>query len=227
MPLVLFDIDGTLVLTGGAGMRAMDRAFVQVFATRNAFAGVHPAGRTDSFLVSQALAGAGLEDSAANHARFKEAYLPLLAEEVQQPGRGRKGTMPGVRELIAAAARRSDVYVGLLTGNYLGAAEIKLAYFDLWRHFPFGAFSDDSADRNALVPIARCRAADRGVPDAALARTIVIGDTPHDIECAAAGGALSIAVATGNHDRAELTRAGADVVVDDFSDTEAVLRLLL
>ena len=88
-------------------------------------------------------------------------------------------------------------------------------------------FSDDSADRNALVPIARNRAREQGVPDAACARVVVIGDTPHDITCAAVAGARSVAVATGGHSRDELARAGADIALDDLSDTKAVLDLLV
>jgi phosphoglycolate phosphatase-like HAD superfamily hydrolase len=225
--LVLFDIDGTLVLTGGAGMRAMDRAFTQVFGVERAFAGVQAGGRTDSFLVSQALAAAGLPDTPDRHERFKTAYLPLLAEEVLQRGQGRKGTMPGVPDLVAALRQRAAPHLALLTGNYRGAAEIKLSHFGLWDAFAFGAFSDDASDRNALVPIARERARAHGVAPDACTRAIVIGDTPHDIECAAAAGAMSVAVATGGFTRDELERAGADVVLDDLSDTAAVLRLLL
>jgi phosphoglycolate phosphatase-like HAD superfamily hydrolase len=225
--LILFDIDGTLVLTGGAGMRAMDRAFTSVFGVEQAFAGVNAGGRTDSFLVSQALAAAGLPDTPDRHERFKTAYLPLLAEEVLQPGKGRKGMMPGVPQLIAAARRHAALHLALLTGNYRGAAEIKLSHFGLWDAFAFGAFSDDSGDRNALVPIACERARAHGVPPDACGRVIVIGDTPHDIECAAAAGVTSLAVATGGFTRTELEAAGADIVLDDLSETAAVLRLLL
>ena len=135
--------------------------------------------------------------------------------------------MPGIPALMTAVAARAELHVALLTGNYRGAAEIKLAHFDLWRHFRFGAFSDDSGDRNALVPIARDRARLHGVPPHACERVIVIGDTPHDVECAAVAGATSIAVATGGFTRDELAGAGADIALDDLSDTEAVLRLLL
>ena len=224
--LLLFDIDGTLVLTGGAGMRAMGRAFIQEFGVDNAFAGINAGGRTDSYLLSQALAAAGLPDTPDHHARFRAAYLPLLAEEVVQRGNGRKGMMPGVPELLAAVAARPELHVALLTGNYRGAAEIKLSHFGLWTYFRFGAFSDDSADRNALVPIARRRAGEHGVPLEVCERVIVIGDTPHDVECAAVAGAISIGVGTGGFTRDELARAGADVALDDLSDTEGVLRLL-
>ena len=161
--LLLFDIDGTLVLTGRAGMRAMQRTFADLFGVDDAFAGVPTAGRTDSYLVSAALQRAGLPDSPDEHRRFREAYVPRLSEEILQPGTGFKGVMPGVRELLAAASADARVHVGLLTGNYRDAALVKLSYFALWDFFPWGAFSDDAADRNALVPIAQARALEHGV----------------------------------------------------------------
>jgi len=224
--LLLFDIDGTLLLTGRAGVRAMVSTFESLFGVADAFAGISMGGRTDSWLVSQAFARAGVADTPENHERFREAYLPRLAEEILRTGTGLKGVMPGVRALLDAARSLPELHLALLTGNYREAAEIKLGHFALWDYFGWGAFSDDAADRNALVPIARARAVARGVPDAARSRVVVIGDTPHDVACAAIAGACSIAVATGGHSRDELARAGADVVLDDLSDTERVLRLL-
>lgn len=225
--LILFDIDGTLLLSGRAGLRAMTRAFAQTFGVAEAFAGASFGGRTDSFLVSYALKAAGLPDTVENHGTFRRAYLPLLAEEIEHPGTGHKGLMRGARELIEALGDHDHLHVALLTGNYREAAEIKLTHFELWEFFEWGAFSDDSADRNALVPIARQRAETYDVPPEALARVIVIGDTPHDIECARVAGAQSIAVATGGHSVDELRAAGADIVLADLSDTEQVLSLLI
>ena len=225
--LVLFDIDGTLLLSGRAGMRAMTRAFRDTFNIPNAFEGTHFGGRTDSFLVSHALQAAGLADTPDHHERFKTGYLPLLAEEIQHQGTGYKGLMPGARELLDALSDFPDVYLALLTGNYRDAAAIKLTHFEIGVYFEWGAFSDDSPDRNALVPIARGRAETYDVPAAALERIIVIGDTPHDIACAKCAGARSIAVATGGYSMADLRAAGADEVVADLSDTEAVISLLV
>ena len=224
--LLLFDIDGTLILTGRAGVRAMTRAFEALWGVADAFAGISMGGRTDSWLVSEALARAGIAATPGRHARFRDAYVPLLAEEIQLPGTGLKGVMRGVRELLDAARLQPHLHLALLTGNYQEAAAIKLRYFELWDYFSFGAFSDDAADRNHLVPIARERAIGHGLPEGAGARVVVIGDTPHDVACARAGGARSIGVATGGHSRDELIRAGADAALDDLSDTEAILRLL-
>ena len=224
--LILFDIDGTLLLSGRAGLRAMTRAFHGEFGVADAFAGTSFGGRTDSFLVSYALKAAGLADSAEHHERFRRAYLPLLEEEIQQPGSGHKGLMPGARELLEALDDHHHLHLALLTGNYRDAAAIKLAYFEVGDFFEWGAFSDDSPDRNALVPVARNRAETYDIPSEALDRIVVVGDTPHDVECARAGGASCLAVATGGFSAEELRRAGADIVLNDLSDTEAVLQLL-
>jgi phosphoglycolate phosphatase len=225
--LILFDIDGTLLLSGRAGMRAMTRAFQQTFAISDAFAGESFGGRTDSYLVSKALTQAGLPDSEENHHRFRNAYLPLLAEEIQQPGQGHKGLMPGARELLEALETYDHLHLALLTGNYREAAEIKLQHFEIWDFFEWGAFSDDHHDRNELVPIAKSRAETYDIPGEAIDRVIVIGDTPHDIECARVAGAKSIAVATGGFSLAQLHHAGADEVLPDLSDTQRVLSLLI
>jgi phosphoglycolate phosphatase len=225
--LLLFDVDGTLLLSGRAGLRAMTRAFQDAFGIGDAFKGESFGGRTDSYLVSKALKQAGLPDTIENHDRFREIYLPLLAEEIQHPGQGHKGLMPGARELLDALQDYEHLHLALLTGNYRDAAEIKLRHFEIWDFFEWGAFSDDHHDRNELVPIAKTRAETYDIPAEAIARAIVIGDTPHDIECARVAGAKSIAVATGGYTMAQLKDAGADEVLPDLSETEDVIKLLL
>ena len=225
--LILFDVDGTLLLSGRAGLRAMTRAFQDAFGIADAFKGESFGGRTDSYLVSKALQGAGLPDSIENHDRFRETYLPLLAEEIQHPGQGHKGLMPGARELLEALQDYDHLHLALLTGNYRDAAEIKLQHFEIWEFFEWGAFSDDHHDRNELVPIAKSRAETYDIPAEAIERVIVIGDTPHDIECARVAGAKSIAVATGGFTIEQLKEAGADEVLRDLTDTEKVISLLI
>ena len=225
--LILFDIDGTLLLSGRAGLRAMTRAFAETFGITDAFKGESFGGRTDSYLVSKALKAAGLPDTAEQHERFRDIYLPLLEEEIQHPGQGHKGLMPGARELLEALEEFEHLHLALLTGNYRDAAEIKLRHFEIWDFFEWGAFSDDHFDRNELVPIAKSRAETYDIPAAAIERAIVIGDTPHDIECARVAGATSIAVATGGFTIAQLKEAGADEVLPTLEDTERVISLLL
>jgi phosphoglycolate phosphatase-like HAD superfamily hydrolase len=225
--LILFDIDGTLLLSGRAGLRAMTRAFETTFNITDAFRDQHFGGRTDSWLVSHALRAAGLPDTPAQHERFRQNYIPLLAEEIQHPGTGHKGLMAGARELLEALHEFEDLHLALLTGNYRDAAEIKLQHFEIWDFFEWGAFSDDAADRNLLVPIACERAHTYDIPPEAIERVIVIGDTPHDIECARVAGAKCIAVATGGFTVDQLRDHGADAVLPDLADTDAVIRLLI
>jgi phosphoglycolate phosphatase len=225
--LILFDIDGTLLLSGRAGLRAMTRAFQDTFGITDAFKGESFGGRTDSYLVSKALKTAGLPDTPENHHRFRDIYLPLLAEEIEHPGQGHKGLMPGARELLEALEELEHLHLALLTGNYREAAEIKLRHFELWDFFEWGAFSDDHHDRNELVPIAKSRAETYDIPVEAIGRVIVIGDTPHDIECARVAGARSIAVATGGYTIEQLKQAGADEALRDLSDTRHVVSLLI
>jgi phosphoglycolate phosphatase len=223
--LLLFDIDGTLVLTGRAGLRAMVRAFHELFGHENPFADVSMAGRTDTFLLSYALTRAGIADDAATHEQFRQVYLRLLAEEIVKPGTGGKGVMPGVMPLLERLDAEGTSHLALLTGNYRDAAQLKLSYFGLWDFFPWGVFGEESTDRNALAHLARERAPQQ-LTGATVGEIVVVGDTPHDIECAHAIGARAVGVATGGHTVAELRDAGADVVFDDLSDTKAVLDAL-
>lgn len=224
--LVLFDIDGTLVLTGGAGIRAMSRACEDITGHRDVLDGVPIAGRTDWIILEDALARQGRAlDSPLLH-ELRDRYVQHLREEIALPGHGVKAVMPGIRELLDALRARGDVALGLLTGNFAEGARIKLEYFDLWKYFPCGAFGDDASDRNALVPVAIGRARECGVADASPADVLVVGDTPHDIACAHAVGARPIGVATGNYSVDDLRGRGAEAVFRDLSDTNTFLRLL-
>jgi len=223
--LILFDIDGTLVLTGGAGGRAMSLAFEEIFAVRDAFKGMSMAGRTDAWILADGASAHGIPHDSPDLDRFHDAYIRHLLVELEKPG-ARKGVMPGVRELLDALSGRDEAYVALLTGNYEAGARIKLEYFDLWRYFPCGAFGDDAPNRNGLVPKAIARVATCGGPSFSAAASVVIGDTPLDVACAAIAGARSIAVATGSHSVEDLRATGADVVMRDLSDTAEVLRVI-
>jgi phosphoglycolate phosphatase len=225
MRVILFDIDGTLVLTGGAGSRAMARAFQELFDVAEAFRDIPMPGRTDACILADAVTAHGVAGS-PQIAHFPDIYLRYLHEELDKPG-PRKGVMPGVRELLDALSSRDDTYLALLTGNYEAAARVKLEYFDLWRYFACGAFGDDAPDRNGLLPKALDRVVACGGPRVAAAETVVIGDTPLDVACAAAAGARSIAVATGSHTVDQLRAAGADVVFADLGETERVMEALL
>ncbi len=226
MHLILFDIDGTLTLTGGAGMRAMNRACADVVGHDNAMDGVALAGRTDWIILDDILRNAGRALDATLLDQLRRRYVAHLAEEIQLPGRGVKDMMPGIRPLLDALQRREDVALGLLTGNFLEGARIKLEYFDLWRYFPCGAFGGDSANRNDLVPVAIRRARECGIADVQPSDVLVVGDTPHDVACARVAGATPVAVATGGYSVEQLRETGAEIVFRDLSDTAAFLKLL-
>jgi phosphoglycolate phosphatase-like HAD superfamily hydrolase len=223
--LVLFDIDGTLVLTGGAGLRAMNRACEEILGRAEALDGVPVAGRTDWIILHDSLARIGHEMDHQLFAGLRDRYLKHLATEILKPGHGRKGVMPGIRELLDHLAPRGDIVLGLLTGNFKAGAQIKLQHFDLWRYFQCGAFGDDASDRNALVPFAVERARARGLPAFDSGEIFVIGDTPHDVACALAVGAVPIGVATGGSTVAELRASGAELVFDDLAETAVVLKV--
>ena len=224
--LLLFDIDGTLVLTGRAGIRAMNRACEEVIGHTGALDGIPVAGRTDWIILHDALGAIGhaLDDDL--FARLRDAYVRHLEQEIAQPGEGVKAVMPGIRPLLDTLEGRADVFLALLTGNFERSAQIKLAHFDLWRYFRCGAFGDDAADRNALVPFALERAQACGLEAISPESIFVIGDTPHDVACARAAGAVPIAVATGTFTTDQLRASGAAIVFDDLSDTDAVLRVI-
>jgi len=203
----------------------MSHAFEQLFLIPDAFEQIEMPGRTDSWILSDALTLHGISSGPALLTRFRDVYLDHLRAELQRPG-PRKGMMPGVRPLLDTLRQRDDVYLALLTGNYEEAACQKLEYFDLWRYFPCGAFGDDAPDRNGLLPKALARIRECGGPSVEAREAVVIGDTPLDVECAAAGGARSMAVATGRYSVDALRAAGADVVLEDLSDLDVVLGAL-
>ena len=224
--VILFDIDGTLLLSGGAGVRALSRACEEVTGFRDALAEVPLAGRTDRVILYDAMRKAGRELDEQLLSALRARYVQLLQEEIQYPGRGVKAILPGVRELLDVLVAREDVFLGLVTGNFEEGARIKLEYFDLWRYFRCGAFGDDAVDRNDLVPFAWRRALESGLNAVHAHSVFVVGDTPHDIACARAAGATAIAVATGTFTAEQLRESGAVDVFKDLTDTRAFLALL-
>ncbi|HYN08385.1 MAG TPA: HAD family hydrolase [Vicinamibacterales bacterium] len=224
--IVLFDVDGTLIKSGGAGLRGMNAAFERLYGVRNALDGVTLAGRTDRAIVGDVFRALGIEPTPAEVARVREAYVEDLRVEIKRPVQDPAGVLPGVESLLDAVHTLPHVHVGLLTGNFEPGAAVKLAHFDLWRRFAFGAFGDDHVDRRALVPVALARAMRAGLATPPPSRIVIVGDTPLDVDCAKAHGARAVAVATGPYDRATLSAAGADLVVDTFTDVPHVTRWL-
>jgi phosphoglycolate phosphatase-like HAD superfamily hydrolase len=222
MRLILFDIDGTLIDSGGAGIRALDLAMKDLFAIENAFQGITMAGRTDTQIIRDGLnkhdlPADGTMDSVIH------SYLGYLSREMQN---NRKHVKPGIYEILTELQKLSDLATGLLTGNLEKGARIKLEPFRLNEFFPSGAFGSDDEDRNNLLPIAVQRFEQLSQRRIAISECILVGDTPRDVECAHVHGAICIGVATGPYSYDALLQAGADHVVPDLTDPDAVLQFL-
>jgi len=224
MKLLLFDIDGTLMLSGGAGRRAIDRAFFELYGVENAFKGIVPDGNTDPNIFNEIIANHRLDlhIASAEFATLIQRYEHHLKDEMR---RSEMATlMPGVAPLLEHIRNRGDISLGLLTGNLEPSARIKLDRFDLNRYFPFGAFGSDHAIRENLVPIAVERAETALDRSIGLGRHIVvIGDTPRDVECALAHGATAVGVAASNYSIDDLASAGAHTAMATLEDIDAVM----
>ncbi|MEN9678673.1 MAG: hypothetical protein RIS76_4569 [Verrucomicrobiota bacterium] len=213
--LVLFDIDGTLIRTGGAGVRAFARAAELLFGAGEETRNLRFHGRTDGSLVSEFLRCHGLTDDPVGRARFLDTYVFLLDEELH---RSSGEVCPGVRELIAALSNLPEPpTLGLLTGNIRLGAALKLTAHGLADVFALGAFGDDHLDRNELARIALARgSAYLGQPLSGN-EVVVIGDTRADIECARAIGARCVAVATGGESLPQLLEHSPAVALESMA----------
>ena len=221
--LLLFDIDGTLIDSAGAGVQGLHRVFKEQFGRTDDFRGIEIAGRTDSGIVHQILRKAGVEPNEQRTRIFLEQYLKHLVDTLPVC-RGR--VLPGIDELLRRLQRNRQLVVALLTGNMEGGARLKLEHYGLWKFFEFGAFADDHHDRNQLGHFARERAQAKHGHAFDSAAIDVIGDTPHDIACGKAIGARTIAVATGQFSIDQLAANQPDVLLPDFSEVSAVVAQL-
>lgn len=226
MKVVLFDIDGTLLHSGGAGRMAMIQAFQELYGISNGFEGISMAGKTDPAIVKSALEKHHLQVNDQAVQKFKSRYFVLLSEKIvtELP---EKRIYPGVQELLEKLHQHSGVRLGLLTGNWIEGAKIKLKHFGFDSYFAFGAYGSDSMDRNELLPVALRRCNECLNHSIAPDDTIVIGDTPNDIRCAKVHQAKALGVATGDFSVTELLRQGADWAVQDFSDPDAIIRWIV
>jgi len=221
MHVLLFDIDGTLVRTGGAGKLAMEAALCEEFGLELVAEEVPYSGRTDLAIGRDLLTAHGIAPTPANRAKLTEGYLARLPAALAS----RPGTVcPGVGELLAGLRPRADVLLGLLTGNIRRGAERKLGHFGLWHHFTVGGFGDDHDDRDDVARTA-LKAIETHVGGAVKPADVwVIGDTPLDVQCARAIGANAVTVATGWHPHDELCACNPDVALTDLSDPGELLR---
>jgi len=224
--LFLFDIDGTLVTAAGAGRVALGKALTDVFGTTGPIETYDFRGKTDPRIVWDLMTGAGLDEAAirAGMAACFDAYVAELDALIGDGARVK--IMPGIAEVVKALAGRDDAVVGLLTGNIEAGARVKLRPTGLWPLFRLGAFGSDHMDRRELPGIACERARTIAGHHFAFEHVTIIGDTPLDVDCARACGAVAVAVATGFHPAADLTACAPDLFFPDFSDVPAALAAL-
>jgi phosphoglycolate phosphatase len=222
--LVLFDIDGTLLNTQGAGSRAFRRAMLEVYQETGPIDAYDFHGRTDPQIARELLRLAGFDDGAIDGGLndLWRAYLRELEVELGQPGNGTY-VLAGVRPLLDTLHATGQHLVALLTGNIEPGARLKLGSAGLWDRFDFGAYGSDHESRDQLPAVAVQRARERSGIDFTGRDIVIIGDTPFDVSCGRALGVWAVAVATGRHTPRELEDVGADVVLTDLADTRRVM----
>ncbi len=223
MHVCLFDIDGTLLSSGGAGKAAMYAALESEFEVRELYDSVPFAGRTDRAIAGDLFALHGIENCEAVWRRFVAGYLRHLPGcLLERQGR----VLPGIAELLEQLRGRGDVAVGLLTGNMRAGARTKLDHFSLYHHFRFGGFGDRHLDRDCVASEALDELRRFLGSPVDLARVWVIGDTPLDIRCARSIGARVAGVATGQHTTDELAAERPDLLLSDLADPAPLLARL-
>jgi phosphoglycolate phosphatase-like HAD superfamily hydrolase len=219
LKLVLFDIDGTLLHTGGAGVKAFARAFAVEFGLNDGSEKLKFAGRTDVSLVREFFSHHQIEPTPDHFERFFKTYLILLRQIIQECD---GGPCTGVMEFYdSLAALPEPPMVGLLTGNIREGARVKLEHYQLWEKFPFGGFADDHEERDHIAAAAVRRGSERLGRTLRGEEVLVIGDTPLDVRCARAVGAKVIAVGTGSFGVLELMEHKPDWAVEDLSKITA------
>jgi phosphoglycolate phosphatase len=218
MHVCLFDIDGTLIASGGAGKAALEAALTEEFGVPRIFDKLELSGRTDRAIMTDLFRLHVLDDTPDNHRRLLDSYLRHLPAYLPA---GR--ILPGIGELLAHLAERGDVAIGLLTGNVRAGAKVKLGFFGLYDYFAFGGYGDHHLDRDDVAREALAEVRRQFNGSIRAEHIWVIGDTPLDIRCARSIGARAVAVATGWHSAAELAEHRPDLLFDDLSDPAMLL----
>ncbi|MEM6915294.1 MAG: HAD hydrolase-like protein [Verrucomicrobiota bacterium] len=225
--LLLFDVDGTLVDTEGAGLLSLQDGVYDAFPHLGGetFPPLDLGGATDGSVVAFLFEEFGVENHEENRAQFYESYLEALASRLREfTGQGKGRVLEGVIPLLEhLRENRPEWTLGLLTGNAARGALAKLSHYQLDHFFLFGAYGDDHADRNALGPIALERASRDHELEFSPADVVIIGDTHKDISCARAFGAHALAVATGSPTVEDLARAKPDILLESFGNLPQVV----
>ena len=229
MRYILFDIDGTLTAGGsggGAGANALNSAFLELHGIDKAFDEIRKAGKTDPIILNEGFRRAGVTVTAENGMAFMRRYLHYLEENLKIDEM-RSTAIDGAEDLLQDLRGREDTWVGLLTGNWKAGAKLKLGSVGLNDYFDgLGAFGEDAATRPELVPVAWKRFFARTGSQAAPEDTIIIGDTPRDVECAHANGVRAIAVETGPFSRNELQAARPELIVPSVAAKDEIIEFI-
>jgi phosphoglycolate phosphatase-like HAD superfamily hydrolase len=225
MKLLLFDLDGTLVSTGGAGVRALDRAFLSLQRLARASEGVPFAGRTDPSIIKDIFRlKLRREIDPKESQDIENHYLAALAAELTVPDGYR--VLDGVEPLLSVLAAREDVFLALGTGNLEAGARLKLERAGLNKYFSTGGFGSDAEDRPEVLRRGVRRAEEKTHRRFKPRQVVVIGDTVHDVSAGKAIGAVTVAVGAGHASEADLRAAKPDLYLSSFQDPEAFLKIL-
>ncbi len=222
MPVLLFDIDGTLVRSGGSGKTAMDVALHSAFGIAEIKDEVSYSGRTDSAIARDLLRVHGIPVNLENERKLTSLYLELLPKALAE---GDGHICPGIEEILLDARNSPSVLLALLTGNVREGARKKLSHFGIWDYFAAGGgFGDNHYERDDVAHSALKEIAGHRKPHLHGEEIWVIGDTPLDVKCARAIGANVVAVATGWHDYDELAACAPDAVFEDMTQAQELVQ---
>ncbi|MCP5467732.1 MAG: HAD family hydrolase [Deltaproteobacteria bacterium] len=222
--MIIFDIDGTLLMTGGAGKSAFNSVFAELYQISEAWQDILPDGRTDPSLIKEIFQkNLGYKPETKAYQKVAKIYIEKMEQALQAAPRFR--LLPGITDLLETLFQRYPQALGIATGNFEDSAQLKLKRAGLENYFSFGGFGSDSEDRLALTR----KALERGRQ--ALKRWIppedvfLVGDTPHDIRCGKLLGMNTVAVASGSHSKKELSSYQPDFLLQDFSQVEEVISI--
>ncbi|MCK5708365.1 MAG: HAD hydrolase-like protein [Candidatus Aureabacteria bacterium] len=221
--LILFDIDGTLLISGGAGNRSIDKAFIKLFSFEGASDGIEYIGRTDQMIFKDILEKKmGAETSLKNRKEVEETYIEFLKNEVKSSC----GFMvlPGVSTLISMLSKRNDMLLGLATGNIEKAGRIKLEHAGLNRFFPFGGFGEDGFIRSDIIKRAVHRAFE--IEPNGFKKMFLVGDSYYDVEAAKKTGLISVAVGTDGFDKYDLAKSFPDHYFDTLENNDEFFHII-
>jgi phosphoglycolate phosphatase len=220
--LFLFDLDGTLVNTSGAGTRSLNKVFRDLYGVDNVAEKVRLHGKTDPAIFREAIhLCLGRETKPGESETFFSRYLAQLEIEVRVPGA--KGLLAGVRHWLEQLAGRTDAILALGTGNLERGARLKLEPYEINHYFPVGGYGSDAEDRAELLRFGHRRASAHAGEPVSPDNVIVIGDTPHDVTAARAAGFRALAVATGSYGMSELKASNPDFLLNDLTEAPAWL----